>query len=274
MSSQTGPTSITNPPRRHSAQQSRQDRIAELVIKEGTVRVEELVDHFGVSAMTIHRDLSDLERRGLLRKTRGQATALPSSLAEASVAYRITRSRESKRALAAAALDYIEPGKAIVLDDSTTLIPLIERLPERTPLTVITPFLTAVNMLTDAPGISLISLGGQYYPWADAFLGGMTIELISQLRADICVMSTSAVVDDVCYHQMHETVMVKKALMSCAKRKILLLDHTKFDQRALHALAPLDAFDLVIVDADTAAEHIDRLRTAGIHLEVAPKVTD
>jgi DeoR/GlpR family transcriptional regulator of sugar metabolism len=273
MSSQTGP-SVTNPPRRHSAQQGRQDRIAEMVIKEGTVKVEELVDHFGVSAMTIHRDLSDLERRGLLRKTRGQATALPSSLAEASVAYRITRNRESKRALATAALEHIEPGRAIVLDDSTTLIPLVERLTERAPLTVITPFLTAVNMLADAPGISLISLGGQYHPWADAFLGGMTIDFAAELRTDLCVMSTSAVIDDVCYHQMHETVMMKKALMRCAKRKILLLDHSKFDQRALHALAPLNAFDLVIVDADTPPEHLERLRNAGVNLEVAPPVKD
>jgi DeoR/GlpR family transcriptional regulator of sugar metabolism len=51
-----------------------------------------------------------------------------------------------------------------------------------------------------------------------------------------------------------------------------LADHTKFDQRALHALLPLADFDAVIVDEGTAVEHVERMRRAGINVVIAPAV--
>jgi DeoR/GlpR family transcriptional regulator of sugar metabolism len=242
-------------------------------MQHGSARIEELSEQLGVSVMTIHRDLTELELKGLLRKSRGQATAVASSLVEASTVYRGSRNRESKRALSAAALNLIEPGEAVVLDDSTTLVPLAERLVERAPLTVITPSVHLINMLTRQPGIRLLALGGQYYEWADAFLGGITVAAANELRADVCVMSTAAVVGDVCYHQMEEIVMVKRALLECAERKILLLDHTKFTRRALHAMMPLASFDIVIVDEQTPAAEVERLRNKGINVIVAPSLT-
>jgi DeoR/GlpR family transcriptional regulator of sugar metabolism len=257
-------------PGRGNRQQERWDRIAEYVMQQGSVRIEQLSEQMGVSVMTIHRDLTELETKGLLRKSRGMATALATSLVEASTVYRQSRNRDSKRALSASALDLIEPGEAVVLDDSTTLVPLAERLVERAPLTVITPSLHLINMLTRQPGINLLSLGGQYYEWADAFLGGMTAAAAKELRADVCIMSTAAVVDDVCCHQMEEIVILKRALLGCAERKILLVDHTKFSRRALHAMMPLTSFDVVIVDDPTPASVVERLRNKGIDVIVAP----
>ncbi|WP_218004446.1 DeoR/GlpR family DNA-binding transcription regulator [Microtetraspora niveoalba] len=257
---------------RPNRQQARWDRIAEYVMQHGSVRIEELSEQLGVSVMTIHRDLTELENKGLLRKTRGQATAVATSLVEASTVYRGSRNRDSKRALSAAALELIEPGEAVVLDDSTTIVPLAERLVERAPLTVITPSLHLIKMMTRQPGITLLSLGGQYYEWADAFLGRVTVAAARELRADVCVMSTAAIVGDVCYHQMEEIVTVKQALLECAERKILLADHTKFTRRALHALMPLASFDVVIVDEQTPAAEVERLRGKGINVVVAPPV--
>ena len=82
-------------------------------------------------------------------------------------------------------------------------------------------------------------------------------------------MSTTAVTNGHCYHQSQETVAVKRALMDAADRRILLLDHTKFDKSGLHQLAPLAAFDLVIVDSGTSPEDVVALRASGVKLLVA-----
>lgn len=244
--------------------------MTEAVNADGAVRIEDLAHRFGVSVMTVHRDLDELETRGLLRKDRGVARATPTALVESSNIYRGGQQLAEKGAIAKAALEFIEPGQAIVVDDSTTTLQIVPHLQDRSPLTVVTNTLTVMEELNGVKGITLLSLGGKYYDWCSAFMGRMTLDAMSTLRADLCLMSTSAITDDIAFHQNLEIVDVKRAMFSCASKRILLADHTKFDKRALHTMLPLSDFDAVIVDSATEAAHIDRLRESGTNVVVAP----
>ncbi|HEY5223974.1 MAG TPA: DeoR/GlpR family DNA-binding transcription regulator [Microbacteriaceae bacterium] len=256
--------------RRLPRQVERQRAISEAVMAEGAVRIEQLAERFNISLMTVHRDLDELESRGLLRKSRGVATAQSSSLVESSDVYRAGQQLAEKRALAQAAMEFIDPGQSIFLDDSTTVQQMAGLLSEKTPLTVITNVLTLLNELHGVRGISLVALGGNYYNWCSAFMGRMTNEAISKLRADVFVMSTAAITDDTCFFQTPETVDTKRAMFDSASTRILVTDRTKFQKRALHALAHLTEFDVVIVDAATAKADIARLRSQDIQVVVAP----
>lgn len=269
MSTQIAATPDDSLGSRQNRQAARQRAITEAVMAAGAVRIEELAERFEISQMTVHRDLDELEARGLLRKSRGVATALSTALVESSDVYRSGRELPEKQAIAHAALDFIEPGQAIILDDSTTTLHLVPHLHAKKPLTVITNTLTIMNELKAANGITLLGLGGQYYNWCSAYMGRMTTEAISALRADVLFMSTSAITDDIAFHQTLETVDVKRAMFDAASTRVLLADHTKFDKRALHAMLPLADFDAVIVDHATDARHIARLRKAGVRVVVA-----
>lgn len=258
------------PDSRQTRQLARQQAITDVVIAEGTVRIEQLVERFGISLMTVHRDLDELENRGILRKGRGVATATSTSLIESSDVYRSSRQSEEKEALALAAMEFVEPNQAIFLDDSTTVMHMAKHLPAKAPLTVITNVLTLINELSGARGITLLALGGEYYNWCSAFMGRMTTDAIANLRADTAIMSTSAITDDIAFHQTVATVDTKRAMFDSAKTRILLADHTKFERRAVHAIVPLARFDIVIVDSGTRAEHVKRLRAQGINVVVAP----
>ena len=222
--------------------------------------------------MTVHRDLDELEERGLLRKDRGVATAAATSLVESSDVYRASRQLGEKEAFAHEGSNFIEPGQAIFLDDSTTTLHLLPHLHTKTPLTIITNTLTIMNELRGTRGITTVGLGGEYHNWCSSFMGRMTVREISELRADLFIMSTSAIIDDICFHQTLETVDVKRAMFESASKRILLVDGTKFEKRALHAMLPLSAFDAVIVDASTSTTEINRLRDKGIHVQVARRV--
>lgn len=247
----------------------RQQRILSQVIESGSVRNEDLAERFDVSVMTILRDLTALDRQGLLRRTRGGASVQPSALFESSVSVRVAGQTAEKRAIAQAVLRHVEPGQAILLDDSTTGIHFARMLRDAGPATVISNFLPVLHELTGAPGIRLIGLGGEYHESAEAFMGGMTVEAIRQLSVDLAVLSTSAITAGTCYHQTQDTVLFKRAMMDVAERRILYVDHTKFQRRALHALAPLTAFDLVIVDDRTPEETLRELRDSAVEFEVA-----
>lgn len=252
------------------APRKRRDEIRARVAERGHVRIDELAAEHGVSPMTIHRDLDDLQSSGWLRKVRGGATAIPSSMHHGDVRHRMETMAAEKRALARAALRHIEPGDSVMLDESTTGLALAELLPERAPLTVISHFLALVNRLRGQPGVDLISLGGAYYPAYDAFLGLRTIDAVSSLRASVLVSSTTAVTRGHCYHQSQETVAVKRALMASASLRLLLVDHTKFAKQGLHRLCLLTDFDVVIVDDGLDSRVIDGMRKSGVTVEVAP----
>ena len=252
-----------------SKQGTRQREIVAAVIAEGSIRIDELADRFGISAMTVHRDLNDLEEQGLLRKARGAATALPNSVVESSDAFRIGQQNKSKTALARAVLEFVEPGQAVFLDDSTTVSHLVPLLASVTPLTVITNYLPNMDALRSMPGIELVALGGIYRGWCSAFMGRLTTQSIEQMRADIFITSTAAIVDDTCFHQSQETVDIKRAMFDASALRVLAVDHTKFEKRALYRLAALDEFDHVVVDSATGADHVNRLRQHGTSVTVA-----
>jgi len=247
----------------------RQERIAEYVLQHSSVRVQELATKFNVSVMTIHRDLEDLKRQGVLRKVRGGATAQPSSLFESDIRYRATITPREKAAIARSASRLVEPGQAVMLDDSTTSLALAKLLPAFEYLTVITHSLSVLRELSPHKHVHLVALGGDYLPHYDAFAGILCEQAITSLRVNLLFTSTSAVLNLMAYHQEQGIIQVKRAMINSAERSILLVDSTKFGRSALHQLARLQDFDLVIVDDRLASPTLQEMRNAGINVELA-----
>ena len=233
------------------AQRARQQQIWEFVVQTGTRTVAEIADHAQVSTMTVYRDLDDLERVGQLRLQRGVVTAAATRMHEASSRYRVGQDVGAKHALATAALDLVEPGSAILLDDSSTGIPLARLLAAKAPLTVVTNYQPVLQVLAAEAQVRLISTGGEYLPWADAFMGPTAVRTIAQMSADAVFMSASAIDQGRCFHPEAGPAEVKQAMLGSARLKVLCADHTKFSRTALHQVAALSDFDVVITDQCT-----------------------
>ncbi|GIG67389.1 DeoR/GlpR family DNA-binding transcription regulator [Phytomonospora endophytica] len=250
--------------------EQRQKRIAEVVLERGSLSAQELAQIFDVSVMTVHRDLDELERQGVVRKFRGGVTAQPSGVFESNVAYRQKAMRDQKNAVAETAARYVEAGMSIMLDDATTTAAMIPFLARQTPLRVATNYLEGMRRLSQIGGIGLMALGGDYDPLHDSFLGGTCLECIESIRVDAVFVSTSAVSGRYAFHQEDRIVAVKRRMLEVAARRYLLVDHTKLGKVALHRLVPLSDFDLVIVDAGAEDDAVAALRRDGVNVEVAP----
>ncbi|PZN55578.1 MAG: DeoR family transcriptional regulator [Proteobacteria bacterium] len=255
---------------RHARQLARRQLMAEAVMAEGTMRIEDLTGRFGISLMTAHRDLDELAEKGLLRKTRGIVSAAPTSLIESSDVYRSTRQAAEKRAIAEAAAVFLEPGQAVFFDDSTTVLQIVPHLATRVPLTAITNSLTLMNEIKGMRDLTLLGLGGQFHNWCNAFMGPVTTAEIRKLRADRLFMSMSAITDGMVFHQSPEMVETKRAMFESAAMRILLADHTKFERRALHAMCALDDFDAIVVDSGTPPNQVEAMKSRGVNVVVAP----
>jgi DeoR/GlpR family transcriptional regulator of sugar metabolism len=223
-----------------------------------------------ISRMTVHRHLDSLERQGVLRKLRGAVTVQPSGLYDSSFRYRVSVAQDEKLALARAALEYVDPGEAIMLDDSTTAATLATLLHEVAPLTVITNSHAAAETLAHAEDVELISLGGQFNRTYNAFIGHLCERAVAELRVKTAFLSASAIQGTTAFVQDQHITRIKQAMMAVARTRILMIDHRKFSGLALHKLADLADFDHVLTTSILSPADRAQLNIPEIKLRIVP----
>lgn len=250
--------------------EERQQLIVNLLVEDKTVDVDDLAARFSVSKMTIHRDLDDLEQAGVLRKVRGGATIDAGTQFESDFRIRERQGGEAKVAMAQEALALVEPGMTVMVNDGSMAAVLGETLLRKRPLTVITNNAAIMERLKGENGITLIALGGIYSAKFNAYLGVVTEEALSRLRADIAFISTPAVSGRLAYHMDDNVVRAKRAMISSSVRSCLLVNHQRIGHTALHVMADLADFDTIITDNAPAAAALDEFDRAGIKLTIAP----
>ncbi len=241
------------------SRQSRQRQILDHVLEAGTASAAELAALTGRSLMTVHRDLDDLAGRGLVRKYHGGVSALPTSVFESSSDFRMQRRTESKAALARQAITFIEPGMSVMLDDSTTVLALARLLDRVGPLTVLTNYRQAVELLIDVTDIRLIVIGGQYSRTHDSFIGPSDQTGLDTYAVDIVFQSTSTMDDRMTYHQEQEVVTMKRVMLRAGARRVLMMDGSKVGQTSLHRYVAVEEFTDVILTDDVDQDLVARI---------------
>ncbi|PWL17494.1 DeoR family transcriptional regulator [Falsochrobactrum shanghaiense] len=249
--------------------EDRRQAIINLLIENHAVDLDHLAERFAVSKMTIHRDLDALEHAGVLRKMRGGATIDTGTQFESDFRFRETQDNAAKLQMARTALELIEPGMTVMINDGSTAAVLGNLLREKRPLTIITNNAVIIDNLKGENSINLIALGGVYSPKFNAYFGLLTEEALSRLSADIAFISAPAVNGRLVYHMDESVVRTKRAMTSSSVRSCLLINHRRFGRPALHVMADLADFDAIITDKSPAEEFVAPLEQAGIKLTIA-----
>jgi DeoR/GlpR family transcriptional regulator of sugar metabolism len=255
-----------------SKAENRKRAITETVLAAGSATAQDLANQFGVSLVTIHRDLDELERRGVVRKFHGGVSAQPSGVFESQMSYRLASMTAEKAAIARVALRYVQPGMSILLDDSTTVLTMIEGLPDRAPLHVATTFVTGLRRLSELAGdhdLTLIGLGGRYDVAHDSFVGVQTNQQVQGIHVDAVFLSTSAVSATDMFHQEEQVASLKREMLNSASKRYLLIDHTKLNRLALLKIAALAELDLIITDDGADPAVLAAWAASGIAYEIA-----
>ena len=241
------------------SREARQRQILDHVLAHGQATAPELAELTGRSLMTVHRDLEDLAGRQLLRRFHGGVSALPTSMFESSSEFRLLRRAAEKAALAEAATTMVEPGMSVMLDDSTTVLALARLLDAKAPLTVVTNYLPAFELLAQSSDIRMIMIGGQYSRTHDSFIGPPDQTNIESYAVDIAFQSTSTMDATMTYHQEQDVVSMKRAMLRTGTKRVLLMDGAKVGHTSLHRFVPVTAFTDVLLTEDADPEIAARI---------------
>jgi DeoR/GlpR family transcriptional regulator of sugar metabolism len=254
--------------------EERRQEIINLLVENRAVDLDDLVKRFAVSKMTIHRDLDDLEAAGVLRKIRGGATIDASTQFESDFRFRQMQDAEVKQAIGRAAIDLVEPGMTVIVNDGSMASVFGEMLLEKRPLTIVTNNAAIMEGIKGESGIRLIVLGGVYSSKFNAYLGIMTEEALSGLRADIAFVSAPAASGRYAYHMDEDVVRAKRAMMKSSRHACLLINSRRFGHTALHVLGELSEFSTIISDKPLPEDVLAELTQAGTTIKIASRKED
>lgn len=245
--------------------QQRQAAILDRVRAAGGVRVSELATEYGVSDMTIRRDLESLADRGLLAKVHGGATTVnPGSAHEPGFDAKSVRQRIEKAAIVMRAATMVSPGDAIALSAGTTTAGLAQRLVDVPSLTVVTNSIPAADIFYRAgrPDQTVVLTGGVRTP-SDALVGPVAVAAVAKLHLDMLFLGVHGMSERAGYTTPNlMEAETNRALVEAAERLVVLADHTKWGTVGISSIVPLDRADVLITDDGLDAEARDVLEEA------------
>lgn len=252
----------------------RKERMTEMIHQRGFMSSSALAAEFGVSEMTVRRDLAELSAQGTLIRTHGGAmwreeqTFETGGVEEPFFDARMKLNREGKARIAAAAERLVEKGQAIALDLGTTTYELANRLAGRREVRIITNNLRIATMQPSYPG-DIYLLGGYVRPNEMSLCGPVAVQQASKLRFDIAFLGVAALSQGGIYDYAIEEAELKHVFLAQAARKVVLCDASKFGRVSLVHVARLDAFDTLVTDAPPPRDIATALAAAGVETIVA-----
>jgi len=232
----------------------RQKQILQRAKCEGEISIKSLAAAFDVSEMTIHRDVDALQKQHYVYKKRGAVVYIESSDRERTDFY-----AEEKRTIGIKAASLIEDGQAVIFDNSTTAMECARFFDPTKKYTFYTTGMETAAVLSEYEKSILYCSGGYYFPASRGFVGAQAEAFVRSLSADVCIIGASGVSISggiTTPYPMHTAL--QKAIISAAKKKILLCDHSKFDKSAMEKICELNDIDVIVTDSGLLNETCEK----------------
>jgi len=268
------PTPASGSPRSAAA---RRAHILERIEAVGGASLAELALEYDVSTITVHRDLNQLAREGLVERFHGGARAVSGARAgriETAWDRRLRQSGAAKDAIAAHARARVVDGATIFLDASSTCLALAHRLnvDPADELTIVTNS-PAIALGLESTAIRVIAAPGEVDLRMRAIADGWTIEFLRHLTFDAAYISGAGLdLEHGLTTPRRQIADVLNAAREAAARTVALVDSSKFGRASLVPVADAASLDLIVTDAGVGQAVAEEYRGAGVPLEIAVRV--
>jgi DeoR family transcriptional regulator of aga operon len=247
----------------------RRMKILELINSKGQVRVNDLSHVFNVSEVTIRNDLSHLDKKGLLIKTRGgglktQRVGIDQKLNEkARINYK------EKQAIGKKAAEIINDDDTIIIDSGTTTLEIAKNLHNIKNLTVITNSLNIASHLVNEE-IKVILLGGMLRHNSLSLIGPVAENSIKNFYCDKLFIGVDGIDSQYGISTPNsEEAYLNRLMIGISKEVIIVTDSSKFKKRSFAFIAPMSEVDIVITDSKISEDELKNLQNMGIKIIIA-----
>lgn len=249
--------------------EERRRKILQMIENEGQVTIIGLAAQFGVSSVTVRADLDALAKNGMVMRSHGGALKREEST-DYPLRLKAPLHRPEKVRIGRAAAQLVQPSETIILDSGTTTAEVATQLKllNIRPLTVITHALNIALELADAPGISVIVIGGLLRPVSCSLVGPQAEAMLSSLHADRYFLAVDGLdleagpsTPDVLEAQLNSS------MARVAKEIVVVADSSKLGRQSVSRIGPIK-IDRLITDRRAPSDFVDALRQRGLQVSL------
>jgi DeoR/GlpR family transcriptional regulator of sugar metabolism len=249
----------------------RRHRILERVSEQQSIHIGELAQEFGVSEMTIRRDIARLERDGFLRRTYGGATAHVTRSLELAFNARALQHAGPKRLIGMAAAELVRDASTMFVGIGTTTEQFAQFLPARQDLTVITGSVPIASLLgTRSPRV--VILGGTVRRDELSCIGPVAAATVRRYHADVAVLGAAGLsVRHGVTELNDEEAEIQRLMAEHSDTLVAVADGTKLGFTAPVWVADAERIDTLVTDEGAPPEEVERFQAAGVHVVIASR---
>ena len=251
--------------------EERQQRILSILQENHKVTVNELSQRFGISEVTVRRDLKDLAQSGQLVRSRRGALAAIARPPEPPIIQRMNLEHPVKEAIARAAVDLVSEGDSIFIGSGSTTTYFARCLAKRGRLTIITNALNIALELAelDTPH-SVVVIGGSLRPQELSLLGHISEQTLNEVRINKIFMGVQALNLESGWTTDHmPEVATTRKILTMSENLIVLADHSKFGHIAAAFIAPINRLCTLVTDPQADPMFIQQVQAKGVHVILA-----
>lgn len=251
------------------AQETRHQKIIELVSQRGFVTIEELAQHFNVTPQTIRRDINYLDQEKHLQRYHGGA-GLPSSTLNTSYNDRKIQYLEEKTRIAEALAEKIPDHSSLFINIGTTTETIAKALLEHKGLTIITNNLNVASIMSSKEDFNVIIAGGVVRNKDGGIIGEATVDFVKQFKVDYAIIGISGIDDEGELLDFdYQEVRVAQAIIGNSRKIYLAADHSKFGRNAMIRLGNIRQATHLFTSQTPPKSIIEILQDSGVNLTVA-----
>jgi DeoR/GlpR family transcriptional regulator of sugar metabolism len=247
----------------------RQRELVRLLERTGRLSVAQVCEQFSISEATARRDLEALSEQGLIQRVHGGAVLLRQAAPEEPILRRSQEQEQEKDGIGRAAAVLIQDGETVFLGSGTTVLQVAQHLVTRN-LTIITNSLPVINLMSEKENVTLIALGGMLRDSELSFIGHITEQALSEVRADKVIIGIRAIsLEQGLTNDYLPETLTDRAILKSGRKTIVVADHTKCGVISTAFVAPLTAMHTLVTDSMTDPDFIESLKTQGVEVIVA-----
>ncbi len=250
--------------------EERQREIAEIIETNGKIAVAEITEKYGISDESARRDLRQLERRGLCKRTHGGAIVLRQVSVRPPVDRKFEEMPvfENYRQIAKAAAAMIKENDILYLTGGSFGYIATNLLPRNINYTVVVNSVDVAKELRDFENIDVYVAGGKMRR-SGSLVDSLANEFVSRMHFDMCFITGAGFTADFgLSNGTDETAAFQRTVIRNSRKKILLMPGTKIGTDAFIKVCAAEEFDTVITDWECAEEYLFALEEKGVKVLV------
>ena len=225
----------------------RQNEIVKYLEAKKHAKINDIAGHFYISGATVRRELTELERMGLVHRDHG-GVAIADNAQDMSISIRQILNADSKLTIARLAMGRMPDFSTVFIDNSSTAMVLAQRLNFKHK-TVVTNGITVAAQLAKEPETTVLLLGGRFNYHSASLIGYQAVKELEQIQFHLTICSCTSINEKGAYESSFEQRDIKRAALLNSRHRILLADETKFNDSAMYRTCGLADFDVLYPNA-------------------------